>query len=413
MRRAATGNCHGSQSGSRPRFATKFRNGSAGTNGRYERQRAENRNTALRLEQQARDRLSDLGVPEDFDRLNKREQEELALRIERGENADDVLEELAVRHYNDLPATEPTVRGRANLNYIPGFENETNPAGATEGGSRVAPSGRDVNQARGEGGNTQEGGAVRKPGEAASEVTSKGSQAGEAYNISPSTIKHVRRALKAGGYYEVHPDTIRAVHDQIAPILGIVPEGIPVATLSHIERVSDGRYLGYYETSDGRTIRLPLAPGLTGDFFIVKGLYWPGKGVFINWFELPRGDIDHSLRSVVYHEALHVLRSESNGLGGAFNLFKRDFARLLRHANALGILDMPFAQHAMLIGDPQAYTYDPNITIRQMDEKVYQNLDRGPAGASAMPAVSYTTSQHATFRFSLHYARAYIAGRRG
>ncbi len=32
LRRATTGNCHGSQPGSRPRFATKFRNGSAGTN---------------------------------------------------------------------------------------------------------------------------------------------------------------------------------------------------------------------------------------------------------------------------------------------------------------------------------------------------------------------------------------------
>jgi hypothetical protein len=71
-----------------------------------------------RAKQKLFEALDELGARSDWKTLGEDERRELLLRHDRGENPDDVLEELAIRRYNDEPATEPKVRKRASRDFI-------------------------------------------------------------------------------------------------------------------------------------------------------------------------------------------------------------------------------------------------------------------------------------------------------
>lgn len=118
------------------------------------------------LEQKALDQLDNLGIRDQYDVLSKPEKIELQNRIDAGESADDVLEQIAVRDYNDMPEiSDKKVRDQARKNYIPGFEDETEATTTSQGRQRSSGISENSNRSKGKGSSSGQGENVRGSGE--------------------------------------------------------------------------------------------------------------------------------------------------------------------------------------------------------------------------------------------------------
>lgn len=128
--------------------------------------REEQKINRARLEQNALDQLDDLGIRDQYDVLSKPEKIELQNRIDAGESADDVLEQIAVRDYNDMPEiSDKKVRDQARKNYIPGFEDETEATTTSQGRQRSSGISENSNRSKGKGSSSGQGENVRGSGE--------------------------------------------------------------------------------------------------------------------------------------------------------------------------------------------------------------------------------------------------------
>jgi len=355
-------------------------------------QNARRDNRSLYLDDLARGHLQEIGIPEAYDTLNRSERIELGERIERGENAGDVLEELAVRHYNDLPATEPHVRARTNRNYIPGFDDETETAGAPQGGNRTA-------QARGaaEGtararGNPEEGQAVRDTGEAGEGIgasgegtqpqyalSGKSSLANEprtpteVYHLAPDHYWQIHDELSRNGAHLLDRDAVDSVHDEAARF-GSKLTSAPHSALVAIERNVNGSLTAYYEDQHGK---LDSFPATLDRLARTRGFFWKGR-IFINGFNPVLGNGAQTLRGIMGHEAFHSVQPIAPDVvkGGApldvgQPLPVDVFLRLVNHGKSLGIMERSAAEWARIIGDPLAHLYNKTKPMREEYEEAY------------------------------------------
>lgn len=218
----------------------------------------------LRMEQDAISALDEIGLREHYDGLSRREKLELQERIAGGEDAGDVLEDLAVRYYNDLPSSEPNVRQRALHNYIPGFEDETYTATAPQGGNRVAEARGLSDEAGRKAGNVEQGEAVRGIGEPIQEEDKPGP-----LNVPDREL--VRQGYNPKGF--LLGDKVFPVDDHGSKLSG-------EQTVRDVFYIDDPKQKGYFATLESGTI-YPLNRLVHVDDYTVHGRFDPETGEFV------------------------------------------------------------------------------------------------------------------------------------
>lgn len=192
--------------------------------------------------------------------------------------------------------------------------------------------------------------------------------------IGGPSFEAAQTAVLAGKAYSVSPVHVAEQIQAIRPLVRMVPENAFVGVLERIEPFGEAsidprnqKARAVYRLAGGGTkaLVLPLSrlDGIRA--FAVRSSALGGRpALFLNNLLAPER-LAPAAAGQVWHEGIHVLWREG--------LIPSDVrARLVRHANSLGVLDLPLRDVLEAVGDPNPDEVG-KFSVRDGYKKLYQN----------------------------------------
>lgn len=184
----------------------------------------------------------------------------------------------------------------------------------------------------------------------------------------------VRRVAKnrveAGGGFEVAPEVTDALLDAAASPMRFAPRAVRVAAVTRMRRHPDPAYadeyvLATFREPDGRTVEIPIPNDLA---FTSRALFHRGSKRILLTRLTFSAELRPTLLGEVWHELVHAIRSLGLLTGG-------EWSRLVRHADALGVLRIPLDDYLRFVGDPSwAEGERSEVTVHDNYLDVYDGL---------------------------------------